>query len=154
MLIFLFRCAKPTCVFRLSKSPSLSDRRDVSMLRRMQRSDCCTPSWYAFLMLNSFSSDVISTQIAARSLVICLVMIIHSLEQIQWHLQSIRHYATESKKERRLKKGVLFWHCAGTEMAQLVCGGCHTLLMYIRGATSVQCSCCHTVNLALEGEEI
>lgn len=42
----------------------------------------------------------------------------------------------------------------GTEMAQLVCGGCHTLLMYIRGATSVQCSCCHTVNLALEGTEI
>lgn len=42
----------------------------------------------------------------------------------------------------------------GTEMAQLVCGGCHTLLMYIRGATSVQCSCCHTVNLALEGMEI
>ena len=39
----------------------------------------------------------------------------------------------------------------GTEMAQLVCGGCHTLLMYIRGATSVQCSCCQTVNLALEG---
>ena len=39
----------------------------------------------------------------------------------------------------------------GTEMAQLVCGGCHTLLMYIRGATNVQCSCCHTVNLALEG---
>lgn len=41
---------------------------------------------------------------------------------------------------------------AGTEMAQLVCGGCHTLLMYIRGATSVQCSCCHTVNLAMEGK--
>jgi LSD1 subclass zinc finger protein len=36
-------------------------------------------------------------------------------------------------------------------MAQLVCGGCHTLLMYIRGATNVQCSCCHTVNLAMEG---
>lgn len=36
-------------------------------------------------------------------------------------------------------------------MAQLVCGGCHTLLMYIRGATSVQCSCCHTINLAMEG---
>lgn len=44
--------------------------------------------------------------------------------------------------------------CTGTEMAQLVCGGCHTLLMYIRGATSVQCSCCHTVNLALEGIEL
>lgn len=39
-------------------------------------------------------------------------------------------------------------------MAQLVCGGCHTLLMYIRGATSVQCSCCHTVNLALEGSAV
>lgn len=39
-------------------------------------------------------------------------------------------------------------------MARLVCGGCHTLLMYIRGATSVQCSCCHTVNLALEGKKI
>jgi LSD1 subclass zinc finger protein len=39
-------------------------------------------------------------------------------------------------------------------MAQLVCGGCNTLLMYIRGATSVQCSCCHTVNLALEGKEL
>ncbi|XP_047095175.1 protein LSD1 isoform X1 [Lolium rigidum] len=43
---------------------------------------------------------------------------------------------------------------AGTEMAQLVCGGCHTLLMYIRGATSVQCSCCHTVNLAMEGNQV
>uniref|UniRef100_A0A2P2KP58 Zinc finger LSD1-type domain-containing protein n=1 Tax=Rhizophora mucronata TaxID=61149 RepID=A0A2P2KP58_RHIMU len=42
----------------------------------------------------------------------------------------------------------------GTEMAQLVCGGCHTLLMYIRGATSVQCSCCHTVNLALEANQV
>ncbi|CAL5429528.1 unnamed protein product [Camellia sinensis] len=41
-----------------------------------------------------------------------------------------------------------------TEMAQLVCGGCHTLLMYIRGATSVQCSCCHTVNLALEANQV
>lgn len=40
----------------------------------------------------------------------------------------------------------------GTEMAQLVCGGCHIHLMYMRGATSVQCSCCHTVNLALEGK--
>ncbi|KAK9227039.1 hypothetical protein WN943_012088 [Citrus x changshan-huyou] len=36
----------------------------------------------------------------------------------------------------------------GMEMAQLICGGCRTLLMYTRGATSVRCSCCHTVNLA------
>ncbi|KAL3637010.1 hypothetical protein CASFOL_019309 [Castilleja foliolosa] len=34
------------------------------------------------------------------------------------------------------------------EMAQLICGCCRTLLMYTRGATSVRCSCCHTVNLA------
>ncbi|CAA2972098.1 Hypothetical predicted protein [Olea europaea subsp. europaea] len=33
------------------------------------------------------------------------------------------------------------------EMAQLICGGCRTLLMHARGATSVRCSCCHTVNL-------
>jgi len=37
--------------------------------------------------------------------------------------------------------------CAGMEMSQLYCGGCRTLLMYTRGATSVRCSCCHTVNL-------
>nr|POE84864.1 protein lol2 [Quercus suber] len=36
----------------------------------------------------------------------------------------------------------------GTEMAQLVCAGCRTLLMYTRAATSVRCSCCSTVNLA------
>ncbi|KAF5753571.1 putative transcription factor Znf-LSD family [Helianthus annuus] len=42
----------------------------------------------------------------------------------------------------------------GTEMAQLVCGGCHTLLMYIRGATNVKCSCCHTINLALEANQV
>ncbi|KAG6594401.1 Vacuolar protein sorting-associated protein 2-like 2, partial [Cucurbita argyrosperma subsp. sororia] len=36
----------------------------------------------------------------------------------------------------------------GTDMAQLICRGCRTLLMYARGATSVRCSCCHTVNLA------
>ncbi|KAL8150559.1 hypothetical protein V2J09_020367 [Rumex salicifolius] len=41
-----------------------------------------------------------------------------------------------------------------TEMAQLVCEGCHTALMYIRGATSVHCSCCHTVNLALEANQV
>lgn len=38
-------------------------------------------------------------------------------------------------------------------MAQLICSGCHTQLMYIRSANSVQCPRCHTVNLALEGEE-
>ncbi|GMI91999.1 hypothetical protein HRI_002869200 [Hibiscus trionum] len=37
---------------------------------------------------------------------------------------------------------------SGMEMAQLICGGCRTLLMYTRGATSVRCSCCNTVNLA------
>ncbi|KAL5141467.1 Protein LSD1 [Glycine soja] len=33
------------------------------------------------------------------------------------------------------------------DMSQLYCGGCTTLLMYTRGATSVRCSCCHTINL-------
>ncbi|XP_024528460.1 protein LSD1 isoform X1 [Selaginella moellendorffii] len=42
----------------------------------------------------------------------------------------------------------------GPEMAQLVCGGCRTLLLYIRGATSVQCSCCHTVNVAMDANQI
>ncbi|TYH70497.1 hypothetical protein ES332_A05G120100v1 [Gossypium tomentosum] len=32
------------------------------------------------------------------------------------------------------------------EMAQLVCGGCRTLLMYTCGATSVRCSCCNIIN--------
>ncbi|MBA0774610.1 hypothetical protein Gotri_009809 [Gossypium trilobum] len=34
----------------------------------------------------------------------------------------------------------------GMEMAQLVCGGCRTLLMYTCGATSVRCSCCNIIN--------
>jgi LSD1 subclass zinc finger protein len=36
---------------------------------------------------------------------------------------------------------------AGLEMAQLICGGCRTLLMYTRSADTVRCSCCNTVNL-------
>jgi LSD1 subclass zinc finger protein len=36
---------------------------------------------------------------------------------------------------------------AGMEMSQIYCGGCRTLLMYSRGATSVRCSCCNTLNL-------
>ncbi|KAM3260066.1 hypothetical protein ACQJBY_045647 [Aegilops geniculata] len=32
-------------------------------------------------------------------------------------------------------------------MAQLICGGCRTLLMYTRNADTVRCSCCSTVNL-------
>lgn len=39
-------------------------------------------------------------------------------------------------------------------MAQLECGGCRTLLMYIRGASSVQCSVCSTVNLAMQGAHL
>lgn len=37
------------------------------------------------------------------------------------------------------------------EMSHLVCGGCGTLLMYTRGATSVRCSCCQTINHARAG---
>jgi LSD1 subclass zinc finger protein len=45
-----------------------------------------------------------------------------------------------------------FYVCnAGLEMAQLICGGCRTLLMYTRNADTVRCSCCHTVNLVRPG---
>jgi LSD1 subclass zinc finger protein len=36
-------------------------------------------------------------------------------------------------------------------MAQLICGGCRTLLMYTRNADTVRCSCCHTINLVRPG---
>lgn len=36
-------------------------------------------------------------------------------------------------------------------MAQLVCGGCRTMLIYARGATSVRCSCCNTINITMPG---
>uniref|UniRef100_A0A8I6YLE2 Zinc finger LSD1-type domain-containing protein n=1 Tax=Hordeum vulgare subsp. vulgare TaxID=112509 RepID=A0A8I6YLE2_HORVV len=36
-------------------------------------------------------------------------------------------------------------------MAQFICGGCRTLLMYIRSAYTVRCSCCSTVNLVRPG---
>lgn len=45
-------------------------------------------------------------------------------------------------------KYVIMLTFAGMDMSQLICGGCRTLLMYTRGAASVRCSCCHTVNLA------
>jgi len=32
------------------------------------------------------------------------------------------------------------------ELSQLYCGGCRTLLMHARGATTVRCSCCNTIN--------
>lgn len=40
---------------------------------------------------------------------------------------------------------------AAVEMAQLICGGCRTLLMYTRNADTVRCSCCSTVNLVRPG---
>lgn len=33
------------------------------------------------------------------------------------------------------------------DMARIVCCGCGIMLMYTRSATSVRCSCCHTLNL-------
>lgn len=41
--------------------------------------------------------------------------------------------------------------CAGMEMAQLICGGCRTLLMHVHGATTVRCSCCNTINITRPG---
>ena len=39
-------------------------------------------------------------------------------------------------------------------MSQLVCGACRTLLLYPRGATTVQCSMCNTVNLAVQQSQV
>ena len=39
-------------------------------------------------------------------------------------------------------------------MAQLICGGCRTLLMYTRSADTVRCSCCNTVNLVRPGTDV
>nr|XP_023893231.1 protein LOL2 [Quercus suber]POE59928.1 protein lol2 [Quercus suber] len=41
-----------------------------------------------------------------------------------------------------------------SEMAQMVCGTCHNLLKYPRGARQVHCSCCHTGNFVLEAHEV
>ncbi|XP_048230986.1 protein LOL2 isoform X1 [Ricinus communis] len=40
-----------------------------------------------------------------------------------------------------------------SEMAQMVCGSCRTLLSYPRGARHVQCSSCQMVNFVLEGAQ-
>ncbi|XP_027942355.1 protein LSD1-like isoform X1 [Vigna unguiculata] len=42
----------------------------------------------------------------------------------------------------------------GMEVSQIYCGGCRTLLMYARGATSVGCSCCHSINLVPESNQV
>ncbi|EEF43270.1 conserved hypothetical protein [Ricinus communis] len=41
-----------------------------------------------------------------------------------------------------------------SEMAQMVCGSCRTLLSYPRGARHVQCSSCQMVNFVLEAHEV
>ncbi|KAK3006738.1 hypothetical protein RJ639_016089 [Escallonia herrerae] len=63
------------------------------------------------------------------------------------------HYATQLPHVTQLPRFVAASpnsFRAGMEMSQLICGGCRTLLMHARGATSVRCSCCHTVNLVPE----
>ncbi|XP_006286008.2 protein LOL2 [Capsella rubella] len=40
------------------------------------------------------------------------------------------------------------------EMAQMVCGSCRRLLSYLRGSKRVKCSCCHTLNLVLEANQV
>ncbi|KAK8477826.1 hypothetical protein V6N13_026067 [Hibiscus sabdariffa] len=59
----------------------------------------------------------------------------------------MNHLISSQNVEKKLIKKEILRH-------PLVCGGCHTLLMYNRGATSVQCSCCHTVNMALEANQV
>ncbi|XP_004505056.1 protein LOL2 [Cicer arietinum] len=38
--------------------------------------------------------------------------------------------------------------------AQMVCGSCRRLLAYQRGAKHVKCSCCQTVNIVLEADQV
>ncbi|XP_014507708.1 protein LOL2 [Vigna radiata var. radiata] len=37
---------------------------------------------------------------------------------------------------------------------QMVCGSCHRLLSYPRGAKHVKCSCCEAVNIVLEADQV
>lgn len=71
-------------------------------------------------------------------------IIVHLLYSLSsgWWLKA-RHFYFVSMYAYSLQ---IIWY-AGMEMAQLICGGCRTLLMHARGAASVRCSCCHTVNL-------
>ncbi|XP_057422096.1 protein LOL2 [Lotus japonicus] len=39
-------------------------------------------------------------------------------------------------------------------LAQMVCGSCRRLLSYPRGAKHVKCSCCQTVNIVLEADQV
>ncbi|XP_058735473.1 protein LOL2 [Vicia villosa] len=38
--------------------------------------------------------------------------------------------------------------------AQMVCGSCRRLLSYPSGAKHVKCSCCQTVNIVLEADQV
>ena len=71
-----------------------------------------------------------------------------------FHLGQKRRVGGLGCAEAHVGRGGLGGAGAGTEMSQLVCGGCRTLLVYIRGASSVQCSCCHTVNLSMETGQV
>jgi LSD1 subclass zinc finger protein len=85
------------------------------------------PLWY---LLKYSVSFLALEQHSIVSLVFCMQCFIHQNDMILKNEQ----YA-----------------CAGMEMARLICGGCQTLLMYTRNATTVRCSCCDTVNLVRQG---
>ena len=127
MSVSVIRCAEPACVFWMSKPFTVSRWSNFCLLCCLQCSHSSATSWYVLYLFwslyNKFSS-ILSVNL-----------------YLDW----------TSKHGKWTLSFCLYNSLPGTEMAQLVCGGCHTLLMYIRGATSVQCSCCHTVNLALEG---
>ncbi|XP_027347489.1 protein LOL2 isoform X2 [Abrus precatorius] len=38
--------------------------------------------------------------------------------------------------------------------AQMICGSCRRLLSYPRGAKHVKCSCCQTVNIVFEADQV
>ncbi|XP_024005516.1 protein LOL2 isoform X1 [Eutrema salsugineum] len=46
------------------------------------------------------------------------------------------------------------FHVQFRETAQMVCGSCRRLLSYPKGTKHVKCSCCQTVNLVLEANQV
>ncbi|PWZ56453.1 Protein LOL3 [Zea mays] len=97
----------------------------------------------------------LSASLGGRGAPACVVPYVSDVRDIQARCitLSARAHPTVTQERLQLKaqvgrRGVKpNWTKAGLEMAQLICGGCRTLLMYTRSADTVRCSCCNTVNL-------
>lgn len=116
------------------------------MLCSMQCSHCCSSTGYGFYPVSTLSRILVSLLDSCQHQHLFALFGPSPGHPSRYCMHTYRMISTN------ISYVYLLNILTGTEMAQLVCGGCHTLLMYIRGATSVQCSCCHTINLAMEGK--